>query len=333
MTKINSGVTELEQHRNVGENGESANTAEEDGDDQGVTTVIRPRSLDRQVESPEVATVVDEKATRAVTAMVRFGPESIKVRADSGPQEMMAPRSRISQLATFLPFLTRRRLAAVPSRSHSSLREQQNISMERLQSEFLHICLPLFFAEQDPIHCLGLTSAVASEGKTLAAWLTSCALATSSRRPVVLVECDWQRSSFARELDLPASPGLAEYLAGQSGRDDVRYPYAPNLTIVPAGEGGADAVTALALLERRELYKRLAGPEELMILDLPSVLGSYYGVIAARLAESLLMVVRAGATPSPLVTQACDQLKHLRVEGIILNQVHMETPRWLQSLL
>ena len=70
-----------------------------------------------------------------------------------------------------------------------------------------------------------------------------------------------------------------------------------------------------------------------MILDLPSVLGSYYGVIAARLAESLLIVVRAGATPSPLVTQACAQLKHLRVEGIILNQVQMKSPHWLQSLL
>jgi Mrp family chromosome partitioning ATPase len=191
----------------------------------------------------------------------------------------------------------------------------------------------MFFAEEDPIHCLGLTSAVASEGKTLAAWLTSCALVTGSGRPVVLVECDWERPTFTRDLDLPASPGLAEYLTGQCDRDQIRYPSIPNLTIGPAGQGSADAVTALALLERKELYKRLADPDELMILDLPSVLGSYYGVIAARLAESLLMVVRAGATPSPFVMQACEQLKHLRVEGIVLNQVQMETPRWVQSLL
>jgi Mrp family chromosome partitioning ATPase len=126
---------------------------------------------------------------------------------------------------------------------------------------------------------------------------------------------------------------LAEFLTGQSGRDEIRYPCMPNLTIVPAGQGGADAVTALAQLERQELYKRLADPDELMILDLPSVLDSYYGVISARLAEALLLVVRAGATPSSLVSQACEQLKHLRVEGIILNQVQTATPRWLQRLL
>jgi Mrp family chromosome partitioning ATPase len=310
MNKIGSGVTELEQHS--GKNGRSANPVEEDGDHRGVTAAV------------------EENATRTVTAMVRFGPAPIKVRANSVPQEETSPRSRTSQLVTFL---TRRRRAAVPGRSYGTLREQQDSSLERLQSEFLQLCLPLFFAGRDSIHCLGLTSAVASEGKTLAAWLISCALATNSGRPVVLVECDWQRPTFTQELGLPETPGLAEYLTGQSGRDEVRYTCRPNLTIIPAGQGGADTVTALALLERRELYKQLADPDEMMILDLPSVLGSHYGVIAARLAEALLMVARAGSTPSPVVAQACAQLKHLRVEGIILNQVQMKTPRWLQSLL
>ena len=65
-----------------------------------------------------------------------------------------------------------------------------------------------------------------------------------------------------------------------------------NLAVVPAGLGGADAMTALAELRRQELHERLADPDELMILDLPSVLGSYYGTLAARLAEALLLVVR-----------------------------------------
>ena len=92
-------------------------------------------------------------------------------------------------------------------------------------------------------------------------------------------------------------------------------------------------MTALAELRRQELHERLADPDELMILDLPSVLGSYYGMLAARLAEALLLVVRAGSTPSSFVTRAIEELKQMRVEGIILNQVQTRVPRWLQSLL
>ncbi len=219
------------------------------------------------------------------------------------------------------------------SKKLQALSEKENGPVARLQAEFLHACLPLFFAEQDPVQCLGLTSAIAGEGKTLAALLVSHALATSSRRPVVLVECDWQRPTLSRDLDLSNAPGLAEWLCGANSRADIRHQFVPNLTVVPAGHGGPDAMTALAELQRQELYDRLADPDELMILDLPSILDSYYGTIAARSANALLLVVRAGATPSSLVAQACDKLKHLRVEGIILNQMKTRIPQWLQHLL
>jgi Mrp family chromosome partitioning ATPase len=213
------------------------------------------------------------------------------------------------------------------------LSDRESGSIARLQAEFLHVSLPLFFSDQVPVHSIGVTSAVAGEGKTLSALLASHALATSSRRPVLLVECDWDRPTLSRDLHLPASPGLSEWLRGTTDRADVRHQFMPNLTVVPAGLGGPDAMTALAELQRPELRERLADPDELMILDLPSVLGSYYGVLAARLAEALFLVVRAGSTPASFVTRAAEELKDLRVEGIVLNQVHTRVPRWLQSLL
>jgi len=213
------------------------------------------------------------------------------------------------------------------------LSDRESGSIARLQAEFLHVSLPLFFSDKYPVHSIGVTSAVAGEGKTLSALLASHALATSSRRPVLLVECDWERPTLSRDLHLPASPGLSEWLRGTTDRSDVRHQFMPNLTVVPAGLGGPDAMTALAELQRPELRERLADPDELMILDLPSVLGSYYGLLAARLAETLFLVVRAGSTPASFITRAAEELKDLRVEGIILNQVHTRVPRWLQSLL
>ena len=235
---------------------------------------------------------------------------------------------------------TSARDAVAPSaRQISSLRQPKVLSewdsgsVARLRTEFLHSCLPLFFADEHPVRSLGLTSAVAGEGKTSAAWLVSYALATSSRRSVVLVECDWDRPTFSRDLSLAASPGLAEYLSGESSIAEIRYQFMPNLTVIPAGAGGLDSMTELAQLKQSELYDRLAESGELMILDLPSVLSSSYGLIAARLAESLMVVVHAGNTPAPLVARACEELRPYHVEGIIMNQVQSGIPHWLQHLL
>ncbi len=226
---------------------------------------------------------------------------------------------------------TQNAVATAKKPRHLSGSEAESIA--RLQAEFLHLSLPLFFAQQDPIQALGVTSAVEGEGKTLAGLLVSHALASNSQRSVILVECDWQRPALSQRLNLAASPGISEWLRGAAVRSEVRRQVAHNLTIVPAGLGGADAMTALAEMNSRDFRERLAYPNELLVLDLPSVLASYYGPLAARLADALLLVVRAGSTPSDFVTQACEALKHLRVEGIILNQVQARTPRWLRSLL
>src|SRR5690242_14470777 len=90
--------------------------------------------------------------------------------------------------------------APAVSKKLRPLSERETGSIARLQAEFLHVSLPLFFADQQPVRSIGVTSAVAGEGKTLSALLASHALATSSRRPVLLVECDWDRPTLARDL-------------------------------------------------------------------------------------------------------------------------------------
>lgn len=240
------------------------------------------------------------------------------------PKNTLAPLI-VSSLAS--------RNTSIVSKKTQALSRRDSNSIARLQAEFLHVSLPLVFADQNPVRTLGVTSAVIGEGKTLAAVLVGHALATSSRRPVVLVECDWERPTFSRDLELPASPGLSEWLRGAAERSEIRHHLMPNLTVIPAGLGGADAITVLGEIKRPDFRERFADPDELLILDLPSVLGSYYGPLAARLADALLLVVRAGSTPTSFVTQACDALKSMRVEGIILNQVQTRIPRWLQNLL
>jgi Mrp family chromosome partitioning ATPase len=77
----------------------------------------------------------------------------------------------------------------------------------------------------------------------------------------------------------------------------------------------------------------LFGPRSLLILDLPPVLSCGYGELAARLAEAVLLVVRAGQTPASLVAETCARLEQVPLRGIVLNRQVSRIPRWLQQLL
>jgi Mrp family chromosome partitioning ATPase len=297
-------------------------------------TEIKGTELMSQIESGEEEGIPVDEWDRAADILQNHGNGGSRV--DTFQHKGRALFASIRQLS-----VTPKRIGsasaapdtAVQLRQLGLLSDWKSVPIERVQSEFLRVCLPLFFGERDAIKSLGLTSAIAGEGKTSVAWLVSHALATSFSQSVVLVECDWDRPTFSRGLGLPASPGLAEYLGGGCKRTEIRYQFLPNLTIIPAGLGGPEALAALAALPREEFYEQLTDPGELLILDLPSVLGSSYGTLAVRLAEVLMLVVRAGATPAPLVSRASEELKQWRVEGLILNQVHTRIPHWLQRLL
>lgn len=205
--------------------------------------------------------------------------------------------------------------------------------IQLIQEQCLKLCLSAFFREVAPVHTLGFTSAVDGEGKTLLALMTSTVLASQSGRPVSLIECNWEHPCVHERFGIPATPGLAEWLRHEASLADIRHQVDQNLTVIPAGQAGRDAISLLDILRQRGIQQTLGGADHLAILDLPPVVTTSYGALAARLAESLILVVRAGVTPEAAVAQARDDLGTVRVEGVLLNKVRSSIPRWLQRIL
>jgi len=77
----------------------------------------------------------------------------------------------------------------------------------------------------------------------------------------------------------------------------------------------------------------LAHSGDLLIVDLPAIMTTAYGSLAASLVESLVVVVRAGVTPEAVIAETCMQLMDLPVQGVILNQLESRIPRWIRNLL
>jgi Mrp family chromosome partitioning ATPase len=207
------------------------------------------------------------------------------------------------------------------------------VQARMLQEHCRQLCLSLFYREQAPIRSLGFTSSIAGEGKSFVAAVTAQGLARDSREPVTLVECNWDHPSQHEYFGIPATPGLAEWLCGTCEEEAIRYQVESNLTVIPAGHGAHNAVKLLQQIQQQGLLHLFAHAEGFYIIDLPPIITSGYGSLAASLPESLVLVVRAQVIPESMVVETCTQLRDVPIHGIILNQGDSRIPRWLRHLL
>ncbi len=202
-----------------------------------------------------------------------------------------------------------------------------------LQEQCRQLCLSLFSREHNPIRSLGFTSSIGGEGKSFLALVAARSLARDSNDPVTLVECNWEHPTLHENFGIPAQPGLAEWLRGTCNENEIRYQVDDNLTVIPAGNGIQDPVKLLKRVRQRGLLKTFGRPDELLILDLPPVITSSYGSLAASLVETVVVVVRSEVIPANMLAETCAQLEGSSIHGIILNQGSSRIPRWIRQLL
>lgn len=181
---------------------------------------------------------------------------------------------------------------------------------------------------------IGVTSAIQGEGKTTLAYGLATVLANDLPEQVMLIELDFERPIMANEMNVAATPGLAEVLQGGVPLNNaVRTTHLPNLVAIPAGQVRGEMAQLVNQPEWGQLWPALGQFASILVCDLPSVLSNTSTVLLTRGMSTLVFTVRAGATPADLVTQALDQLDRSRVAGIVLNSEERRVPRWLRRLL
>ncbi len=275
-----------------------------------------------QISDPR-SSVVESQAN----ALIDDNDQTQRLKTVEIPLIVETPRPLIQRSETDISRTIRKK----PQPAKYSKREAANAFM--LQERCRQLCLSLFSRGQDPVRSLGFTSSVGGEGKSLLALVTAKVLAHDSNDPVTLVECNWAHPTLHEYLGITAKPGLAEWLRGTCNEDDIRYQIDENLTVIPAGDGMEDAVKLLKRIQHRGLHNLFGHPDDLLIVDLPAVITSSYGSLAASLVETVVVIVRSETIPESLLAETCSQLKDTQVHGIILNQGNSRIPRWIRQLL
>ena len=226
---------------------------------------------------------------------------------------------------------TVKKLGEAASAQHLS--GSQVAEIRRLRMRCKQLCVSVFLDERTAVRSLGFTSAIDGEGKSFLARLAAVVMATDNSVPVTLLECNWEHPCFNDIFSLEQGPGLAEWLRGECELEAVRQPVSSNLTVIHAGDDKQDTIRLLQQLRHRGVLDVLDRPDEVLIADLPSIVTTAYGSLAASIVESLVVVVCMGVTPDSYVAEASTHLKDLHVHGVVLNQIKSRIPQWLRQIL
>ena len=185
--------------------------------------------------------------------------------------------------------------------------------------------------EMPPV--IGVTSALAGEGRTTVAAGIAAAMSADLDAPVVLLEANLASPGMHRVMGIAPEPGVSEYLFGESDLSTALRQISDRLFVLPAGNARNEASRLVRQLTTGDLRNRLSTSGAALVIDLPPVLSSSYGVLASSMADVLAVVVRSGYATDAQVRDALSRLDESMVRGIVLNATRPQLPHWLMDRL
>ena len=170
---------------------------------------------------------------------------------------------------------------------------------------------------------VGVSSAMAGEGKSTSAANLAFALSQLDRR-VLLLECDLRRPSLHEKLPLSQGPGLSEYLCGQAAPEDVIRLCdlrGGRFSVARAGRVPPNPSELLNSQRMEEMIHRLRREYDDIILDLPPVGEVGDALSVARYTDGTVLVVRRNYCDSLRLRAAVRQFEAVkaRILGVVLN--------------
>src|SRR5579863_1844120 len=172
-----------------------------------------------------------------------------------------------------------------------------------------------------PVRSLLVTSAQPSEGKSTTEANMALSFAQVGKR-VLLVDADLRAPSIHKHFDTGIARGLSDVLGGRVGWQEVMVRIDPwDLYVVPAGpisRRAADVFVQAA----SELFEQVCREFDIVVVDAPPLLGFAESHLLASMADSVIVVTKAGTTSGKTVSKALDALMRARanIMGLVMTQ-------------
>lgn len=183
----------------------------------------------------------------------------------------------------------------------------------------------IFSRDHDGQSVLVITSAGPNEGKTTAAINLSVALSRIGLK-VLLIDGDIRKPCIHDVFNVDNGLGVTSLLDqklrdGSAADAAIRETEFPNLSVLPSGPALATGWSLLFSASMPSLLAHYRKDFDMIIIDTPPVLHMPDARVLGRMADSVVLVARAGRTLREAALSACERLVQDRtpVLGVILN--------------
>ncbi|MGA7937030.1 MAG: polysaccharide biosynthesis tyrosine autokinase [Kovacikia sp.] len=186
------------------------------------------------------------------------------------------------------------------------------------------------FSTDSPLKSLVVTSAQMGEGKsTLILGLAISAARLHQR--VLLIDADLRHPRLHKLLNLPNEQGLSTLLTSLEPLPEQLNVQSSNIrtniSVVTSGPIPADPAKLLSSQRMQEVIAAFEANYDLVLLDVPPVLGMVDTILAASQVNGVILVGRLGVVKQAEFSQAIAALEKFNLVGVVANGVFHQTSK------
>ena len=281
----------------------------------------------RRSEDAEIVLGLPVLASIPAFSSVFSGSESMRRAAfGSREQRKLLPGSQSDSLSGQLV----ERGAEFESASWNLVSKWSPRSMVAEQFRVAATRLSLMTSEQrNPV--VLVTSALVGEGKTSTAVNLSYILAQELDKKTLLIDCDLKRPMVHSYTNIPATPGLVDYLVGEQPLEAcIKKMEDVPLWVLPTGTSGRGVLELSKIRQLSRVIQDLRPRFDYILIDAPPILPLADLNVLSSMADLMILVIRAGRTGRDVVDKAYRSLRSSCPAGIVLTGVDsVSTPYYM----
>jgi non-specific protein-tyrosine kinase len=180
-----------------------------------------------------------------------------------------------------------------------------------------------FSSVDNPLHTLLVTSANATEGKSVTVANLAASMAEADLK-VVAIDADLRRPRLHELFDMNRTGGLTQALL--DGRVDGNVQpalYMGRLGVLSAGELPPNPAELLGSRRMRDLLEQIEAQCDMILIDSPPINPVTDAAVLAQSVDGVLLVVDAGRTRKGAARRAVETMRQVgaNIVGVVLNAV------------
>ena len=191
--------------------------------------------------------------------------------------------------------------------------------------KLLRTKLQFSFADEKNSRVIGVSSALAGEGKSLTSVNLAYTLAQLDKK-VLLIDCDMRRPSLATKLSIKKYPGLSSCLSGQNVWNSLVQPCGLEdeqeaFSVIAAGRNPPNPIELLSSAKMAKVLKEMRKEYDYVILDLPPVAEVSDAMAVAKETDGILLVVRQDYCGYPVLSSVVKEFEFVgaKILGVVYN--------------